>query len=454
MKARESSAVVLGLVVVAVAAAQLVHPDPAQATEALFRVERILYQPGFTFGSTQPSAKAPPATASVGTTAKAASFVLPRSFIDITRSWSCAWYGTYGCWPGYPVSGGVYSSLNLQGHFRPNNPYAATSVYTVKFPTTMGSTGPPYGTGYPVTPTTTFSGDFDFDRSGAIQIVPGPNRFGGTMRIFLRPGGSYWYQYITFSTPLIWKAYGGWPTPYQRTEYSESRLGEIDRSLTLPRYLLTTFGKNKFTTTTTTYGPYITYDVQYIATIAPWTTGRVKAYRLGGSYPTALTYTGYDNRTSAGLSGTVSLVRPRLIHSYLKSEFPWEPIRKIRSYPEVWKMTVRFLGGVDSDGDTVSNALDNCVNVPNGPAQAPNNQCDTDGDGYGNACDADLNNDGVVDGSDFSLLASLFTTTGASDADLDCDLVVGGPDYATFGPTWLLTPGPSGLDCAGTVPCP
>lgn len=44
----------------------------------------------------------------------------------------------------------------------------------------------------------------------------------------------------------------------------------------------------------------------------------------------------------------------------------------------------------DSDGDGDPDAADNCVNVPNA------NQRDTDGDGYGNVCDADLNNDGMV----------------------------------------------------------
>jgi hypothetical protein len=192
--------------------------------------------------------------------------------------------------------------------------------------------------------------------------------------------------------------------------------------------------------------------VQYISTIAPWTTGYVRVYRPGGAYPIALTSSGYDNRTAAGLYGTLSLVRPRLIHSYL--EFPWDPITKIRTVPEVWRMKVYFLGPVDSDADTVPDNQDNCVDAPNGPAEAPNNQCDTDQDGYGNACDADLNDDGAENDLDLPAFASLFSTTGASDADLNCDLIVGGPDYAIFGLAQGGTPGPSGLACAGTVPCP
>jgi hypothetical protein len=64
--------------------------------------------------------------------------------------------------------------------------------------------------------------------------------------------------------------------------------------------------------------------------------------------------------------------------------------------------------------------------VANGPNEAPNNQCDTDADGYGNACDPDVNNDGAVGTPDY------------------------GPVTANFGGS----PGSSDLDCAGTIPCP
>ena len=51
----------------------------------------------------------------------------------------------------------------------------------------------------------------------------------------------------------------------------------------------------------------------------------------------------------------------------------------------------------DIDGDGVTNAPDNCPNVPNGPAQAGvpgvGNQTDADGDGQGDACDPDDDND-------------------------------------------------------------
>ena len=44
----------------------------------------------------------------------------------------------------------------------------------------------------------------------------------------------------------------------------------------------------------------------------------------------------------------------------------------------------------DQDADGVFDEVDNCVLVANGP------QRDTDGDGIGNYCDPDFNNDGTV----------------------------------------------------------
>jgi hypothetical protein len=64
-------------------------------------------------------------------------------------------------------------------------------------------------------------------------------------------------------------------------------------------------------------------------------------------------------------------------------------------------------GAGDRDGDGVIDALDNCLDVRNP------DQRDTDRDGFGNACDADFDNDGRVDRADLGiLLAAIGRTPG------------------------------------------
>ncbi|HVN38455.1 MAG TPA: thrombospondin type 3 repeat-containing protein [Myxococcota bacterium] len=109
---------------------------------------------------------------------------------------------------------------------------------------------------------------------------------------------------------------------------------------------------------------------------------------------------------------------------------------------------------LDSDGDGVYDVLDNCVNVPN----AYPSDCDTDHDGYGNICDGDFNQDYFTDGTDFLIFNTDFTTTGmdgGTGTDMNCDTYTDGTDFLLFNQQFTTSgsPGPSGLYCAGTVPC-
>jgi hypothetical protein len=105
-----------------------------------------------------------------------------------------------------------------------------------------------------------------------------------------------------------------------------------------------------------------------------------------------------------------------------------------------------YVGPGDTDGDGVLDANDNCVDDVN-PSQL-----DTNYDGYGNRCDADLWNDGVVDDVDMEVLNKNVSGTDPH-ADLNGDGVVGGADLAILASQHGGPPGPSGLACAGSFPC-
>jgi len=108
----------------------------------------------------------------------------------------------------------------------------------------------------------------------------------------------------------------------------------------------------------------------------------------------------------------------------------------------------------DIDSDTVPDVSDNCLTDPNGAAG--DNQCDTDQDGYGNTCDADVTNDGLVGNPDYLPITNNFgqPTAVYPGADITCDGFIGNPDYLPITNGFGTTVGPSGLSCAGTIPCP
>ena len=112
----------------------------------------------------------------------------------------------------------------------------------------------------------------------------------------------------------------------------------------------------------------------------------------------------------------------------------------------------------ETDFDGVECSSDNCLFVNNGPlAGSCAAQEDGDMDGYGNACDTDVNNDGATGLDDVALtLAAAQAVSADPIFDFNCDGGIGLDDVSRVLSDSLAVavPGPSGLSCAGLIPCP
>jgi len=214
-------------------------------------------------------------------------------------------------------------------------------------------------------------GRYQAKRGGSMMIVPGVNRFGGTIRMLSGPNDRS-EQRITYTTPYVTTVY------WENTPLSQqagvtkgeaivgsnrvSKIPGIRFRLTQPdanyRQVLgnlTPGGSVACSLATqmslavrppTNAGcKYYTKQAIYMATDAPYTTGMAQAWAPVGNTNTLQTTTGYDNRTPAGLNGTISMVQPSLTHTYRtsRSVIPDNPIAMSWSSARMAKMDFRFM---------------------------------------------------------------------------------------------------------------
>jgi hypothetical protein len=97
----------------------------------------------------------------------------------------------------------------------------------------------------------------------------------------------------------------------------------------------------------------------------------------------------------------------------------------------------------DRDGDGVPDSRDNCITVRNA------DQRDSDGDGYGDVCDGDANNDGLVNSIDLAIVRDAFGKPTPSRADLNGDGNVNALDLALVRRLFATRPGPSAWHFGG-----
>ncbi len=103
----------------------------------------------------------------------------------------------------------------------------------------------------------------------------------------------------------------------------------------------------------------------------------------------------------------------------------------------------------DTDSDGIADIADNCIEKANGPLISDaggNIQLDVDGDGYGNVCDGDLDQSGLINIFDWSLYRAVEGQSGVFAEDFNGDGVVDTGDRSLFITMYGLPPGPSYID--------
>ena len=164
------------------------------------------------------------------------------------------------------------------------------------------------------------------------------------------------------------------------------------------------------------------------------------------------TYDGQGQRVKKSKNGGVTVFytydnKGKLIS---ESDLAWNPVKEY-IYLDSQLIAVY---DYDQDGDGYADAMDNCINQPNGKIN-PNfgllAQSDSDQDGYGDVCDGDLDNNGIVNFGDINIILGLLDGNGPL-ADFDNNGVVNFGDINLMFGMLDKPPGPSGTHGEATAP--
>ena len=112
-------------------------------------------------------------------------------------------------------------------------------------------------------------------------------------------------------------------------------------------------------------------------------------------------------------------------------------------------MAIAGPGLGDSDSDGIDDFFDNCLAADNP------DQTDSDGDGCGNKCDGDFDQNALSNGADFIVFRAGFIAGASGVTDMNGDGTTNGADFIDFRAQFIQgTPGTSTNHFKDPVLCP
>lgn len=175
-------------------------------------------------------------------------------------------------------------------------------------------------------------------------------------------------------------------------------------------------------------------------------------------YDVVATSTNFLTTITSTTTGATS-TQP-LLYNYRKAKYPngiyylQAAVRDAQNIIMSISMHPVVINNPDTDGDGQIDVLDNCRLVDNGPiVKDPGGNiqfnANSSVDNYGNICDGDYDNNGVVGSTDLNILRKAFGFNSLDSnynpaVDYDGDGMIGGQDYNFLRRVFGKPPGPSG----------